>query len=1046
MSTFIDINMPVGFKSGFQSNLDFNDSKYCFKYEYGKNGKRCLIIGDDKNVFMDWFKSLPEEKKKFYELIRETDIVAEYYDIDFHITEDMKLTEDDVDDKSIEIIRILLDTRNQLSKQKLSNKDLIVLSAHTPTKLSLHIISKKTFFKTNKLQQLFCNDVYKKLEEFDFNVDTSVYSKNRCFRMYLNHKYGKDNTLVLFNPSIYSYASFEDTWVVLTHKDLSQRVEITNYTEDDLTIATYHDDEEEMTDDLLPFLQKFIDEHPYLRAEVDQYKSVNRINRVDHTTRACLTDPSDSHSMENMYWYIKRNALYVGCFCNKGAHICLGRRQGIKQIEMEADSFKYGTHSSNDFHEYEDLIASTGKNIKTIYDKRRTGGGKTTCAMNYAKKFEKVLLVHHRLSLDSDYITKYPEFTSYQDGTNNNDKQTVCFNSLSKMNPGNYDLIIIDEIRSILKQTEMKDMVYSTHTLFNILEDMSTPLVMLDANMTNADIEFLSKHRADRDRICVHNTEVSTDKNVYIVEESREELLSKIEKDIEHRKKVVIVYNISIEKMNALLTPYKENYQILHINKLTRKDVDMDTSLWFDAYDIIAYSPTISEGVSINDPRFRNINAYGVFTSTSCPAESVSQMIARFRAIENFTIHIDTTRVKAGVPIFHDRRGVLHYVNNNLQSLKGISKSHCNVRRENSELTIIEDEFCELFCKNMLEKSQDYHNYRSTMIQKLINNGYNVFEDLNQHLTTEESVSISETVKQLQADERDRMNNCILTAQNISFDEYKSIEDVGISCEEDECKVQKYNIVHTVNIQNEYLTEGIVGAYRDSSNRSIIRNIKRCFGFIRNEHGDIERISTRVLIQENVSNLLTNFDKKSSFLDQRDVITHYSTSKMHWLNSRVSELGFDYLLSPEGIPMDEFLYNMNRIVDYYSDPENYTEYANSELLFGKYYSKQKQGELCDKFIKDKLFSMFKLKFGIDKEKGIVYQQIVMGIRLYDPTRMYPNLLGGILLTEDIVHQYDIMFMYGMYGKYCAVCDKQMKNYIGFTHINSKTHQANLLKN
>ena len=62
--SFIDIAMPVGFECGFQSNLDFNNKKYCFKYEYADNGKRCMIIGDDKNVFMDWFKAasrVPEE-------------------------------------------------------------------------------------------------------------------------------------------------------------------------------------------------------------------------------------------------------------------------------------------------------------------------------------------------------------------------------------------------------------------------------------------------------------------------------------------------------------------------------------------------------------------------------------------------------------------------------------------------------------------------------------------------------------------------------------------------------------------------------------------------------------------------------------------------------------------------------------------------------------------------------------------------------------------------------------------------------------------------
>ena len=328
-----------------------------------------------------------------YELIRGDDIVAEYYDIDFHID---NMSDDRVDELSHEFIRVLLEARNDASQQTISRKDFIVLSAHTPTKLSLHVVSKKTYFKNNKLQRIFALDVYKTISEEPgvlFNIDTSVYSNNRCFRMYLNHKYGKKNTLTLFYPSMYSYASFEDTWVVLTHQNISNREEIKKYSEDDLTIMQYHDAHETLTDDLEVLLREFMEKHPYLSVENNTSKHVNRINRIDDTTRPCLTDPSDNHSKENMYWYINKHHLYVGCFCKKGKHLCLGTRKGIHKVEKEPEPFHYGTHTSDDFKEYQDMGT-----FKTLYDKRRTGKGKTTCAMKYAETFERVLLIHHRLS------------------------------------------------------------------------------------------------------------------------------------------------------------------------------------------------------------------------------------------------------------------------------------------------------------------------------------------------------------------------------------------------------------------------------------------------------------------------------------------------------------------------------------------------------------------------------------------------------------------------------------------------------------------------
>jgi hypothetical protein len=1033
--SIIDIQIPVGFKQGFQSNLDFHNSKYCFKYEYGDNGKRCMIIGEDLNIFLEWFRSLPESKRKLYELIRETDRVAEYYDVDLKITGAM-----DVDNTSMEIINDVLNARNQVSKRKISNKDLIVLSAHTPDKLSLHIISKKTYFKNSKIQRLFALDVYNELSKklgTIANIDTSVYSKNRCFRMYLNHKYNKNNTLVLFNPEKYNYASFEETMVVLTHQDISGREENTTYTDDDIVIKSYHDDNERMTDEFQILLAEFIKKHPYLQAETDQTKIFNRINRIDHTTRPCLTNPSDNHSLENMYWYITNNRLYVGCFCRKGAHICLGMRQGIHKIKIEPEPFRYATCSSDDFKTYDDISPD---GFKTLYDKRRTGKGKTTSAMRHALNFNKVLLVHHRLSLDDDYICKYPDFVSYHQGIDS-DKQTVCFNSLHRINIKNYDLIIIDEIRSILKQTEMKDMMYSTHALFSILEDMSVTVVMLDANMTETDVDYLSTYRKDKKPIIIHDTDVQTDKDVFILdEENKEDLLYKMNCNIEKKNKVVMVYNVSIETMNSILSKYTDDYRVLHVNKLTRKSVDMNTDTWYDNFDIIAYSPTISEGVSINDPRFRNVQAYGFFISTSCPAESVSQMIARFRAIQTFTIHVDTKRVKS-IPVFYSKQDVLRYVNNNVDKLHTLSNSHCNVRRERSRLVIIEDEFCDLFCKNMLEQSKDYHNYKSTLIQKLINNGYNVYEDLNKILSVEGTEKVKTEMTELKTLEKERINQAVLDSEFLSTEQYKQLKDAGVSSEIEENKAMKYMIIHSVNINEESLTLDIVNEFREGGKMNIARNIKRCFGFIRNDNGEIERIPTNVLLQEYAHTLLTDFDKKPTFLDQKNSITNFSIARVSWLNDRVVDLGFQYLFSSESIDVEEYLHNLENVLTFYRN--NYQEYSNSELLFGKFHNKDRHKELDVKFITGKMYSLFMSGIYIDKESGKVYQQVKMNIRLHDSTRQHPNLLGGMMLSDALVHEYDIMFMKGIYGKYCGICDTELQTGIGFSHLNSKRHIENL---
>lgn len=1044
--SFIDIVLPDGFECGFQSNLNFNDSKYCFKYEYGDNGKRCMIIGDDKNVFLEWFRKLPEAHRKMYELIRSEDVVAEFYDIDFAIQASMSI--DEVDDLSTQIIDVLLNARNSVADQTISKRDIIVLSAHTPVKLSLHVISKRTYFKNNNLQRIFALDVYESLLDEDacFNIDSSVYSNNRCFRMFLNHKHGKDNNLVLFNPAVYNYASFEDTWVVLTHKDLSGRVEIKKYLEEDIDIVDYHDRDEKLTEDLESHLQGFLEKYPYFVVEINPSKRVNRINRTDNVTRPCLTDPSDSHSKENMFWYISSNAIYVGCFCKKGKPICLGMRDGIHKIDIQPEPFKYATHTSNDFKTYKDF-----QRVVTLFDTRRTGKGKTTCAMAFAAHFKRVLLIHHRQTLDDDYIQKYPEFTSYKKGLNSS-KQTVCFNSLSKIDITQYDLIIIDEMRSLLKQSEMKDMVYSTHTLFSILEDKSIPLVMLDANMTDADIEFVSKYRTDSNRIVIHDTDVCTQKSIFIMTDDATtnkyyitELLSRIDKDIRKNQKVVIVYNRSIEYMNALLSTYTGEYRVLHVNKNTRESVNMDTDTWYDDYDIIAYSPTISEGVSINDKRFKTVNGYGLFTTTSCPAESVSQMLARFRAIMVFIIQLDISRKKS-IPVFSSKKDVLAYVNNNIRKLKSIiSQSHFNVRRQGSSMFIIEDEFFDLFSKNLYEQSIDYHNYKRTLIQKLVNNGYSVFEDFTQNLSEVECEEIDNHISEMKDIETRRIITGILNASNICYDEYNALRDNGTSCEQDDFKVQKYLITSSVNMIPEFLKEDTVRTFRNVLTRSILRSIRNCFGFIKIDNV-MHRIPVDTLIHELANTTVKGYELTTNFLDQKKSVTQFIATKLDWINTHVKQLGFRYVLSPEGIDASVFWANMTAILKHYTDSRNFVDYRDTELLFGVHYSRDKQRQLKPAFITDKVMNLLGVKFNLNKSANIVYQQIQLNIKLCDGTRQEPNLLSGIILPPDIIAQYDNMFMRGELGNYCEVCDRILSNGgVSFRHLNSKGHIKNLEK-
>lgn len=994
--SFIDILPPSGYSVGFQNTVDFNSFDWCFKYEYGDNGKRCVLAGNDRNVFLDWVMKVPTEKRCFYELIREEDKVAEFYDIDLSVMLDL----DAMTELSHEIIDTFLIARNKVIDHKISRKDLIVLSAHTSTKLSLHVISRVSFFDNNQMHGLFAKDVYDQLVEDNtlFNIDLSVYSRNRCFRMYQSHKYHKTNPLVLFAPERYSYASMVDTLVVLG--DTQGREQIKKYDRADLVILQHHDFGEDLCDGLQDRLKQFLNQYPYL-----ELVSKNRINRIDHTTRTCLTDPSDQHSTENMFWFIRNNQLYVHCFCGKGTPICLGERPGVIPVRISPEPFRYATHSSNEFKRYTDLGL-----FMTLFDKRCTGNGKTTCAMQYATNFERVLLVHHRLTLDDDYTNKYPDFVSYQTNTTSS-KQTVCYNSLHKINIKNYDLIIIDEIRSILRQSEMKNMLFATHTLFNIFENHHTPLIMLDANMTNSDVEFIQSFRKDNKAIVIHDNHNLTGKEVfvYLGHTSKEyvRMMCKIQASIENNEKVVIIYNRSIETINAFLAPFESTKRILHINRLTRSSYSMCSDTWYDEYDIIAYSPTISEGVSITDSRFASVKAYGLFTSTSSPAESVSQMVARFRAINTFLIHVDIQMKKSGVPLLRSMQEVDDYVTTNVGFLS------CNVERRNGELSIIRDDFFRLYCKNMIETSQDYHNYSATLIQKLVNNGYKVYYASFDE--TEVDLDYAESTAEQESIENERICRGIVDAPMLSYDAINALKDT-IQTEEDSFKVSKFMLASMLNVSSDALTIDMVDKFRkDSTVRSQIRNLKQCFCFMRRIEGNIERIPVEQLLKENVEVTVSNLEKMTSFGQQKKCVTTFTLSKTLWLNRTIRELGFDSLLSSEYVSVEHFDATMQNFVNYYS--KNPGQFKRLCMLFDR--SSKTACKVNSKFFESLFRGLFAIKF-VRTNRG-VHQKIMLPIQFYDENRRVPNLMGGtVILPDEIVQQYAHMFW-----KSCKDCNEMV---------------------
>lgn len=203
------------------------------KFYNGKGAlKRCFSKNEGKTFFVMFDKEIPSGKTKtfgafkdidafyawrkgegksypsnFYEIIREDKPCIEYYDIDAYPNKPgvyHNKTEDDIVDSFIE-------ARLEYNYEMLSDhniplrrSDFYVTRTPGKDKISLHIyVRNGLMFKNNNVHlKNFVKDfkLYCEVEGLLVDIDDTVYSKNRAFRLINNYKIGQpDRVCVAYN-------------------------------------------------------------------------------------------------------------------------------------------------------------------------------------------------------------------------------------------------------------------------------------------------------------------------------------------------------------------------------------------------------------------------------------------------------------------------------------------------------------------------------------------------------------------------------------------------------------------------------------------------------------------------------------------------------------------------------------------------------------------------------------------------------------------------------------------------------------------------------
>jgi hypothetical protein len=303
--------------------------------------------------------------------------------------------------------------------------------------------------------------------------------------------------------------------------------------------------------------------------------------------------------------------------------------------------------------------------IKTLFVKSAYGTGKTYMLqqlMMDPEKYKRVLFITYRQTLARDIDRNFKKlgFKNYLDGNAwGADKLIVQYDSLLKiMNTeetwltgafkGKYDMIVLDEVESLLMHMDgetMKAKEIQTFNFFDALLKLAGKVVCLDGDMSNRALTFLAGYGPYR---YIKNNFQDTSKNIRIVLDEAK-WNETVRKDIarfytEDRNFKICICCQAASRVEALRKSLAEEHPELKILTLigddsgkTKRESLEDINETLKDVNVFVYSPVVESGVDIT---IKMKKVYGALSAGSNSQRAYLQMLARCRNVEEGEIPI----------------------------------------------------------------------------------------------------------------------------------------------------------------------------------------------------------------------------------------------------------------------------------------------------------------------------------------------------------------------------------------------------------------------
>lgn len=744
---------------------------------------------------------------------------------------------------------------------------ILVSSSSCPNKNSFHLIVQGFCVDYYKEAKLFAERVCSLLEpEIAATIDIGHHKKRTGLRIAESVKIDKviesGITTIITRPKRIPIGfTFEDTLITHTEncKLVTAGATLTRYLEDKQTQQSHQSQFPPIKD---TEVQTILDAIP------QKYKINSTLRKVKgnqlffYRTGASYCEICNrEHTNDNTQIItVIKNKLFLGCF-RGGTPIHIGninninttkktktKKQPKNRLENAAELFakpptttilKLNNTPNNVIYQYkptapnnqgcymEEYPITNGK--QTLLVKAPMGAGKTKTLITYINiiKPRSILMISFRQTFSIEMGGRM-KLISYQHiaGEITSQKHPfviVQYESLHRVaTNSHYDLIIIDEIESVIEQsiskTNKKNLKLN-YSNFRVLLKSCDRLVCMDAYLSQPTVDIIQTLRSD---ITLHiNTIVLSDATHYITTD-RVSAVKKVFDLLAEGAKIVIpstefAFTKSLHAQIIKKFPEKKIkiYNVETPGDIKAADFSNVNDCWNDL-DVLIYTPTLLAGVSFENHHFTHSISF--WNTTSANVYSCLQMNNRIRNIQSNTYIHCVAETKSD--LLETPESILDYVSLSIKNVQEYNLTEFEFDYENDRIKYNMTPFFTAWLFILAKQNYSHNHFTDLLINELKLTGGTVkplesfiIEPERKHITTNNNAMRSE-IKTIDAKN-------IIEARELTADEYSHLKNRSISSPDDRLAVQKYRFrkifnyesVITEKILEKYNTRSTIGTY-----------------------------------------------------------------------------------------------------------------------------------------------------------------------------------------------------------------------------------------